>query len=157
MELKQLTKEQRKEWKALYREAFPKQERIPFWFLCLSAWRKRIGMYSVLEQNRLCGLLIGVEYQDLLFLDYLAVKSSERGRGIGSGILRYLQERYPEKRIFLEIETLSSNVPNAEQRNRRVAFYQRNGLKLQDTRVLLFHNDFSFMSCHGEVSFKEYA
>jgi GNAT superfamily N-acetyltransferase len=70
------------------------------------------------------------ESTDYLFLDYLAVAESHRGRGIGTAFIRFLQHYYVQKglRIILEIEHPDFG-DNRTERLRRWHFYRQLGAK----------------------------
>ena len=58
---------------------------------------------------------------------YLTVDGSLRGKGYGSRALERIKAEKPGQRIVLNIEPLDEKAPNAEQRRKRLAFYERNG------------------------------
>lgn len=112
--------------KALYQTAFPKEERLPWWILRLNARRKGVDLSAFVEGDVFCGFTASVTVEDLHFLLFFAIDEGKRGMGYGSAILRMLQERY--KTLVLNVELLDPAAENYEQRKRRFAFYQRNGL-----------------------------
>jgi GNAT superfamily N-acetyltransferase len=69
-------------------------------------------------------LLLYAEFSDCLFVDYLLVDSSIRGKGIGSKVLRKLQQR--KLPIILEVEESDPSQPDTIARRR---FYGRHGFK----------------------------
>ena len=46
-----------------------------------------------------------------------------------------MRAEYPDQKLFLNIEPLDENAPNYDQRCRRKAFYERNGLSCLDYQV----------------------
>ena len=65
----------------------------------------------------------------LLFLFYLAVDDAARGRGVGTRLLAELERRHPGCTIVLDIEPVIAEADNAEQRRRRLSFYERAGFR----------------------------
>ena len=71
--------------------------------------------------------------------------------------LKLLQEKYGDKKLFLEIEnTTSNNAPNILQRIKRKEFYLKNNMTAQAYKVLLFGCDMEILSFEKPVSFEEY-
>ena len=66
---------------------------------------------------------------------FLAIDESARDGGYGSAILKKERAEYPDQKLFLNIEPLDENAPNYDQRCRRKAFYERNGLSCLDYQV----------------------
>lgn len=66
---------------------------------------------------------------ELMLLDYLGVSSMLRNNGLGSHILNCLKEYYHGRRIIAESELpIPGDDPQENSiRERRIAFYQRNG------------------------------
>ena len=112
--------------KALYQTAFPKEERLPWWILRLNARRKGVDLSAFVEGDVFYGFTASVTVEDLHFLLFFAIDEGKRGMGYGSAVLQMLQERY--KTLVLNVELLDPAAENYEQRKRRFAFYQRNGL-----------------------------
>ena len=75
------------------------------------------------------GLIITLLYKDIVLLDYFAILDQFRGEGLGAETLKTFKERYPDKRLILEIEIPEESAPNNAQRLSRKKFYLRNGLK----------------------------
>lgn len=69
------------------------------------------------------------QIKTLHFLIILQVAENKRGCGTGSEVMAMLQKRYADKKFFLEVETLSVPCDNLEQRQRRLNFYHRCGMK----------------------------
>jgi len=113
--------------KKLYFEAFPREERIPFPLLRLLAFRRGAAFTEYYLGNRFCGFTYTFEQGETAFLMFFAVTAETRGRGAGSEILRLLREKYGEKAVILDIEPPDPGAENAEQRLRRLSFYEKNG------------------------------
>lgn len=155
MQLVQANKEQLKQIKALYKSAFPREERPPFWVLTRNARKGRVEILAI-EEDGFGGLVITAQHKDLVLLQFFAVSPEKRGAGIGSKSLSVIRERYPDKRFFLEIETLKEDADNYEERVRRKRFYLRNGMHETSMVVLLFGVELEILTDGSEVSYEEY-
>ena len=114
-----------REAKALYLEAFPKEERLPWWLLRLNATRPGIDVTGWLEGDTLRGITVSVTVDSLHFLLFFAVTAESRNQGYGSAILEALKGTYDT--VVLNVEPLVDDAPNLAQRQRRFGFYQRCG------------------------------
>lgn len=87
------------------------------------------GLYQVLtlkDNDQIVGIMSFYQYDDFRFIDYFAIDGSLKGKGMGSKMLQYFIN-LDDKMVILEVEH-----PEDEQSKRRIAFYQRNGLYLND-------------------------
>ena len=140
--------------KALYQTAFPKEERLPWWILRLNARRKGVDLSAFVEGDVFYGFTASVTVEDLHFLLFFAIDEEKRGMGYGSAILRMLQERY--KTLVLNVELLDPAAENYEQRKRRFAFYQRNGLVDTHYHVWEVGGKFRVLSTDPVLDVKRY-
>ncbi len=115
----------RKQARALYHTAFPKEERLPWWLLRLNARRSGIDLTAFLDGDTFCGFTASVTADRMHFLLFFAIPDDLRGRGYGSAILSQLRQTY--ETVTLNVELLDPKADNFEQRKRRFAFYHRNG------------------------------
>lgn len=72
-------------------------------------------------------LILYAEFDSFLFVDYLLVKETARGGGVGSRVIQKLKEK--GKPILLEVEPVDPNVSDTE---KRVRFYAKNGFQIAD-------------------------
>ena len=117
----------RKKIKALYLEAFPKEERIPWWLMQAATVRDGTEVTAYYDGDVFCGFTYSAAYEKTLFVLFLAVEKEVRGSGYGSSILEYLKKSDPERTILLNVELLDPNADNYAQRLQRMAFYKKNG------------------------------
>lgn len=115
----------RKQARALYHTAFPREERLPWWLLRLNACRRGIDLTAFMDGDTFCGFTASVTEGDMHFLLFFAIPDDLRGRGYGSAILSRLRQTY--KTVTLNVELLDPKADNFEQRKRRFAFYRKNG------------------------------
>ena len=128
-------KEDEKLVKALYNKAFPVQERMPYFILKYKSKKDNADFFKIYDDSIFVGLCYCVFYKDILYIFYLAVDESRRGKGYGSRVLQYIEEKYSDYRIILNIEEVTKNCSNYEQRLSRKAFYQKNGFFALDYKV----------------------
>lgn len=114
-------------WQAIYREAFPVSEQIPFQELKQkSVDHDQIKMIVLVDGKQNVGIAYLVDLKDKAFVLYLAVDQSIRGQGIGGKTLSALKECYPQG-IILESESTLEDADNQQQRETRYHFYLKNG------------------------------
>jgi ribosomal protein S18 acetylase RimI-like enzyme len=130
-----LTQRQVKQLRLIYEHSFPPEERQPFESLVSSA--RSGGKRLLLAESRdgVVGFAVTGELAcDVWVLDYLAVRESERGSGIGGRLLREITERLrTEKRRGLLFEVEPEDLGSErerEQRRRRIRFYKRAGAQI---------------------------
>lgn len=69
-------------------------------------------------------VLMYVEFNDFIFVDYIYVSPKTRGKGIGHQLIEKLKQR--DKPIILEVEPVDSTDEDSEKRRR---FYEREGFR----------------------------
>lgn len=131
--------------KALYLSAFPGKERAPFWLLRLRARGKGVEFFAFYDGTLLCGMAFVVTVEATGMLAYLAVDEALRSKGYGSRILAELNRRFEGKTLMLEVEALDAAAPNAMQREKRRAFYTRNGYTGSGYGAQLFGESFEIL------------
>lgn len=146
-----------KEIKALLKRAFPRYEQNPMWLL--NHWAKKDGIdfYSYYDNDTMCGFSFTVSKNNTVFVMYLAVSDKIRSKGYGSAIISQLKSLFPEKEIVLNIEPLTPQADNYEQRVRRFAFYERNGFYDTETTIQIGKNDFTVLSTKKVFDKETYA
>lgn len=141
-------------FKKLYFASFPPQEIKPLWMMKSGVRRGRMEMLT-LEENGFAGLIVTMLHGDLVLIDFLAVAGERRGTGVGSRALGLLRERYPGKRIVLEIEPPYLPADNTPQRIKRKAFYERNGFQDTGLKMVNFGNPLDILATGGTVTCEE--
>lgn len=119
----------------LQRESFPPEENYPMEQLLELAESEHIEYQSFWENDVLCGILFYNVGFSMIYLFYLAVNPVLRSKGYGSEMLQWLKRNYPNKMIVANIEPVGISAKNAEQRRRRLAFYEKNGFQWLPYRV----------------------
>ncbi|MSS64362.1 GNAT family N-acetyltransferase [Velocimicrobium porci] len=111
---------------------FPKDEIRPFWSIALLLLKKQYLCAGIWKKGKLIAYanLLRSNLSPCAMLDYFAVIPSERNGGYGSKFLTALK-KYPLDGIILETEMPEKAVDEADRikRERRIAFYERNGAR----------------------------
>ena len=156
IEFKKVGKEDWKEVKAIYKEAFPKREQKPFFSLRFSVYREKVLMYVAKEDGVVLGFIVVCVSGDLVMVDYLAVSQKIRSKGTGSYILSSLSKLYKDKRIVLLIEKLDECSDNVAQRIARRKFYFKNGFESSNLYMQGKSGEMEILSLGGKVSRPEF-
>nr|WP_106781044.1 GNAT family N-acetyltransferase [Lysinibacillus timonensis] len=120
-------------WYKKLREYFPEKEMKTKEHFELLLKEKK-GLYQIIDDMEY--ILVYFEKLDYIFIDYILVKGTTRGKGIGSMVLNELKKR--GKTIILEVEPVTIQDPDSE---RRIRFYERNNFKKIDSiRYERIHN-----------------
>lgn len=152
----------------LYQEAFPEEEKKPVGMLEELAKRGMLEILAVVDDEgaeRFVGLAINMTEpsskapegeKETALLDYFAISPDVRGGGYGSKALKLLLERFSGKTYIFEVEMRDEAAPNAAERQRRVAFYLRGGLKETGLFVHAYDTDFEILTPDGKVTYEQY-
>ncbi len=138
--------------RALYRSAFPRAERLPWWVLAMLARRRGICLSAYLDGDRFCGFTFDVHTENAVMIWYFAVDPELRAQGYGSAILSFCKRAYAEKTILLHVEpTDDTAAPNLSDRLRRVKFYEKNGFAHTGYEVTEVGGRFQILGTCGET------
>lgn len=138
----------------LYLQAFPKAERVPWWMLRLISHRKGIDLTAWMDGEIFCGFTCSVEVDGLYFPVFFAVNEALRGQGYGSQILSRIRAEH--SRVSLNVETLDPAAPNYPERQRRFAFYEKNGFVDTGYHVWEVGGKFRVLSTQPDMDEKQY-
>lgn len=148
--------EYKKPVKNLFVTAFPREERPPMWMLTRRCRQGKAKFCAVLDSGEFVGLTYVVGTDKVKTLMFLAIAENARDGGYGTEILRCVHDKYKDVKLFLNIEPLDRNAPNYEQRCRRKAFYNKNGLDLLDYQVREAGVTYEMLTYGEYVTRKEY-
>ncbi len=140
----------------LYKKAFPKYEQKPLWLVWKVMKQNKADVWVAWQGKCFAGLAITMNGDDLILLDYLAVSEKLRGTGVGTKMLRCLQQIYQGKRFFLEIENVYEESPERKMRLRRKHFYLKNDMKEMKIMVNAFGAELEILTYDCQVSFEDY-
>lgn len=129
MKLEQMNATNETYWWSVYDAAFPPHETLPFDHMKKMTRRaEQVHMAVIKDDEQSVGIMLYVTLpDDQVFVLFLAIDDALRGQGMGSRTLAMLQDMFPGG-VMLECEELGKNSSNELQRERRYAFYERNGL-----------------------------
>ena len=140
----------------LYQKAFPRSEKKPFSMIRSMYEKGRSDIWRFTRNGKFAGIIITINAEQTILLDYLAVEQSQRGTGIGSEILRLMREHYAGKAVFLEIESVFEDCDNKQQRVRRKHFYEKCGMTSMGVFVWLFGVKMELMGFDCRLSYEDY-
>lgn len=140
----------------LYLAAFPASERKPFSVIRKMHARGRTDVWRVLKDNKFAGFAATVNGGDRILLDYLAVRKSCRGFGIGSAAMAALLDIYCDKGFFVEIESTREDAPDLEARLRRRHFYLDAGLEDLGVSASVFGVNMDLLGTRCTMNFEDY-
>ena len=146
----------KKRLKKMYLEAFPAEERAPFWRLWRRAAQGHAEFWCLADGREPVGMAYIIRDQRLAYLFYLAIDRSMRGRGYGTAALDALRGKYAGSRLFLALEAPDLSAPNCAERVRRHEFYRRCGLEDLPHRIKEMSVVFNVMGIGGPVQPEEY-
>lgn len=119
----------------IWMEAFPPAERIAGLDVLLSIEHSHINAYY--DEGRMVGFYL---WFDIDWFDYgllFAVDSTCRGGGYGGKIWDTILAEHTTRPFYFSVEDPDETpADNAEQRKKRVAFYERHGCALTDQTYL---------------------
>ena len=140
----------------LYQKAFPRSEKKPFSMIRKMHAAGKSDVWRFARQGEFAGIIITINGEENILLDYLAVAESRRGSGIGTNILQLMRQHYAGKGVFLEIESVYEDCENKAERIRRKHFYEKCGMKSMEVFVWLFGVKMELMSFGCTMTFEEY-
>lgn len=134
------------EVRRLLKRSFPLEERVAFPLLLLRSKAKDFEILAYYDGGTLCGVSVTCQNSTVCALMYLAVSEKLRDEGVGSAILRYLENRHRGKIIIADVEVPVANASNIEQRIKRSRFYEKNGYTSSGYGYTFGRTDFFIVS-----------
>ncbi len=128
----------------IFEESFPTDERRPYEAERALLAREDFKMLSYKDNEVIKGFITVYELCDIVFAEHFAIDQRYRNQGLGSIILKDLQEM-TNKMICLEVEP-----PITDIAKRRIEFYRRGGFYLND----YFYIQPPLFEGQGEVELK---
>ena len=95
----------RRRVREIYLASFPREERMPFFLMCLLAKMPQTQFLAFREGEQVCGFAYMAVLDGMAFLLFLAVDPALRSRGYGSAILRDMSLYSETMGLTLEPET----------------------------------------------------
>ena len=141
--------------KQLYMDAFPFDERIPFYIMVSVGNDRGVEFLSIYDDDTWLGFIHTLVGEKLSYIFYFAIDGSLRQSGYGSKIIREYKKMHPK--LSLAIEPIEEDSDNIKQRKKRLAFYKKNGFETLDTRVVEMGVEFELMGAKGmEIKESDY-
>ena len=141
--------------KQLYMDAFPFDERIPFYIMVSVGNDRGVEFLSIYDDDTWLGFIHTLVGEKLSYIFYFAIDGSLRQSGYGSKIIREYKKMHPK--LSLAIEPIEEESDNIKQRKKRLAFYEKNGFETLDTRVVEMGVEFELMGAKGmEIKENDY-
>ena len=111
----------------LIQSAFPPDEQEPMEVLLEMAKKPMVNFWAYYDGDMFCGMTYVVESKDVLFVLYLAVPGELRSKGYGAAIIEDVRNRFGGRDMVLHVEDPNEDAAKAEQRIRRIKFYEKLG------------------------------
>ena len=109
------------------KESFPKTEMRNYERQKALLQNPKYKIYKAIDENNvLLGFIALWNLDEFTYCEHIAIKSSARNGGTGSSIMKKCIEKFKDG-FVLEVEP-----PTGEIEKRRIGFYQRLGMKLND-------------------------
>ena len=141
--------------KQLYMDAFPFEERIPFYIMVSVGNDRGVEFLSIYDDDTWLGFIHTLVGEKLSYIFYFAIDGSLRQSGYGSKIIREYKKIHPK--LSLAIEPIEEDSDNIKQRKKRLAFYEKNGFETLDTKVVEMGVEFELMGAKGmEIKENDY-
>ena len=141
--------------KQLYMDAFPFEERIPFYIMVSVGNDRGVEFLSIYDDDTWLGFIHTLVGEKLSYIFYFAIDGSLRQSGYGSKIIREYKKMHPK--LSLAIEPIEEDSDNIKQRKKRLAFYEKNGFETLDTKVVEMGVEFELMGAKGmEIKESDY-
>ncbi len=140
----------------LYQSAFPASEKKPFSMIVKMYRKGASDIWRFTRDGAFSGLIITINGNSHILLDYLAVVKEQRGTGVGTEILKLMRRHYAGKGIFLEIESVYEACDNIDQRLQRKHFYEKCGMTSMAVFVWLFGVKMELLGFDCHLTYDEY-
>lgn len=150
MNIKEMNKEQLDN---LYEEHlvfdFPKEELKSLAMLQSYMDKGQYTVYGMYEEDELLAyaMFVHLEGHNISLLDYFACNRNKRSCGYGTKMLGMLQKAADVDGFIIEVESVrtAANEEEVALRERRIAFYERNGLRRTNIRTCVYGVEFEIL------------
>lgn len=141
--------------KRMYHSLFPKNEQEKWSWLMYKSWSKHVDFLAYYDGRRCIGFSYVIHQKQLDFLYYLAVDPEQHSHGYGGLIIEWLKQESANKQLVLDVEPLDDTASNAEQRRRRMMFYQRYGFKNTSQKIVEKGGTLDLLSTKSTVNHQD--
>jgi len=140
----------------LYKTAFPKSEQAPMGLLLRNPGKQNVQFHAYYDGETFVGFTYTIIYQDMAYIWYLATVPSLRSKGYGSQILDAIKEANKNNTIVLNMTAKNGDPAHDAVCEKRKAFYERNGFRLDGRVVSISGNREDIMYQNGDFNFQQY-
>lgn len=140
----------------LIKSSFPPEEQESMELLLTLGEKPMVNFWACYDDELFCGMVYIVESKDTLFCLYLAVPEQLRSQGYGAAILTDVRRKFGGKDMVLHVEDPNADETKAQQRLRRLRFYQRLGFKDTGYRLNPGYTIFYLMSTAQDYRISTY-
>lgn len=138
-------------FESLYYRSFPANELRELSELMVDR-SGAVEFIALYEEGIFTGFMTLLITRKIAHIIYFAIEDALRGRGCGSRALSAAAERYPDRRIIVDVERPVDTAPNRPEREKRMAFYIHNGYAETEVRYNWRGEDYVILSCGGPVT-----
>ncbi len=140
----------------LYKKAFPRAERKPFFIIRKKQKQNLAEILSIEVAGECVGFFINAVIGDTVFVDYFAIGEQHRSKGYGSIAIDALKSFHKDKKIILEVEKIDEKYSDYATRVRRKNFYLKNGFSETGLFIKLVGIDMEVLSYLGTIDYEEF-
>lgn len=137
---------------------FPDNERKPLSMILDGLEKDIYECYGLFDKEEILGYAFFIKTGNDYLFDYLAIMKNSRNQGIGTIILNKIEEQFKSANSVIgEVEDPDFATKEEEKilRERRLAFYRRNGYVDTGVRVKLFGVDFIVIALDKGIKHKK--
>lgn len=127
----------------IYEKSFPIEERY-------------ITLDRMINEEDVLGFVYLIFYENMIFILYLAVNTTNRSNGYGSYILKWCLNKYMDRKIYLNIEKVKKDVKDYETRLKRLKFYLKNDFYITNYISKEETESFNILSNNKEIDIEQY-
>lgn len=140
----------------LYIRSFPRAERKPFGVIRRMYREGKADIWCILADGKFSGLATTVNGDELILIDYFAIAENRRGKGLGKAAMECLLSMYPDRGVFLEIESPDRPGLDRDQRKKRKEFYLSCGFGELGVKAKVFGVYMELLGVRCQLDFEGY-
>jgi len=142
----------------LYVNSFPAEERPMSIseFVAFSDRTKLTSVSEIYDEDEVVGFIVYATMDKFVYGLLVVIKSTERGKGIGSRAIKEFLIGLHGKPMIFVIEKPNPEAANNVQRIRRQALYERLGMYISDITVSDRDVEYLLVSSEKDIPIKEY-
>ena len=152
--VKEIKLKDTKEIRRIYKENFPKVERVLFNKLYSGVFAdfKMYGFFNA--NNEALGFVHLINMDEFVHVNYIAVEKAYHRKGLGTKFIEWVKKEF-NKPIVVDVENFDLSAKNIEERARRLKFYYKNGFNDGDKEFDWAGTKMFYMTT-GKISDKKF-